>query len=136
VSDTRSLATTPSPDLSTDPSSGTDERGRLDIAGRAIERIATHAAGRVVGVTSSGSGLDRIVGRRLPRASSTVAGDTVRLSLDLALSWPGSAGTVARQVRTEVAQQVGQLTGLSVAAVDVTIARFEPAKRPSTRRVE
>ncbi|MDQ3105208.1 MAG: Asp23/Gls24 family envelope stress response protein [Actinomycetota bacterium] len=111
-------------------------RGRLDIAGRAIERIATHAAQTVTGVTASGSGLERMVGRGLPRASSTVAGDTVRLSLDISLTWPVAAGEVTRQVRSEVAAQVGYITGLSVAAVDVTIAKFEPHAASTARRVQ
>lgn len=119
---------------STAPGSG--QRGRLHIAGRAIERIATHAAQRIEGVTRTGSGLDKVVGRSLPRADSTVAGDTVRLVLDIAVLWPHGAGEVARNVRHEVARQVGQLTGLSVATVDVTVARFEHAEESAGRRVE
>lgn len=118
------------------PESGAGERGGLHVAGKAIERIATHAAQRVGGVTPTGSGLERMVGRKLPRASSTVAGDTVRLSLDIAATWPSVAGDVARAVRSEVAQQVGYLTGLSVAAVDVTVAKYAAQHEATARRVE
>lgn len=120
-------------------STGTDDsagRGRLDISAKAIERIATHAARNVSGVTVSGSGLDKMVGRHLPRASSTVAGDTVRLNIDISLTWPVAAGDVARRVRAEVTRHVGQLTGLSVAAVDVSVERFEPLARSAARRIE
>ena len=117
-------------------SADTGERGRLDISAKAIERIATHAAQSVPGVVASGSGLDRIVGRGLPRANSTVAGDTVRLSLDIGLTWPVAAGEVARAVRAEVTRQVGSMTGLSVAAVDVSVAKFAAWSPASTGRVQ
>ncbi len=110
-----------------------ERRGELRIAGKAIDRLATLAAGRVPGVTRTASGLDRIVGRGYPRADSTVAGDTVRLTLDIAVLWPYGAGEVARGVRQEVAREVGNLTGLSVASVDVTVGRFEPATQPATQ---
>ncbi|CAN5816890.1 hypothetical protein BH20ACT6_BH20ACT6_19050 [soil metagenome] len=125
------------------PSSTTaiDRRGELHIAGKAIERLATLAAQRVSGVTRTGSGLDKMVGRSYPRADSTVAGNTVRLSVDVAVLWPHGAGEVARAVRAEVTREVGNLTGLSVASVDVTVARFEQptdqtAAATPRRRVE
>lgn len=102
-----------------------ERRGELHIVAKAIERLATLAAGRVPGVTQTASGLDKVVGRSYPRADSTVAGDTVRLSMDIAVLWPHGAGEVARGVRSEVTREVGNLTGLSVASVDVTVARFE-----------
>jgi len=115
-----------------------DDRGRLHIADKAIDRMATYAAQRVPGVARTSSGLDKLVGRSYPRADSTVAGDTVRLSLDIAVLWPYGAGEVARGVREEVIREVGSLTGMSVASVDVTIARFEQPQESTTssRRVE
>lgn len=111
------------------------ERGGLRVADRAIQRIATHAAEQVAGVTRTGSGLDRVVGRKLPRADSTVAGDQVRVSVDVAVEWPHAAGEVARGVRAGVAGSVGGLTGLHVLAVDVTVARFVQPAQAATRRV-
>jgi len=113
-----------------------EHRGRLHVADRAIERIATHAAALVEGVTPTGSGLDKLVGRTTPRADSEVAGDSVRLTLDVAVVWPRAAGEVARGVRAEVARQVGRLTGLTVAAVDVNVARFERLAGATPRRIE
>jgi len=116
------------------PPSAAESRGGLHIAGKAIDRMATFAAQRVPGVTRTASGLDKIVGRSLPRADSTVAGDTVRLTVDIAVLWPYGAGEVARNVRTEVTREIGGLTGLSVASVDVTVARFEQPAESTTQR--
>lgn len=113
-----------------------EQRGQLHVADRAIQRIATHAAVQIDGVTRTGSELDKVIRRALPRAESTVAGDQVRLSVDIAIVWPHGAGQVARSVRHEVAQQVGRLTGLKVAAVDVTVSRFASSAGSTARRVE
>jgi len=113
-----------------------EQRGRLHIASRAIERIVTRAAEQVDGVLRSGSGLDRLVGRSYPRVSSTVAGDIVRVTVDVAVLWPHGAGEVARRVRAEVTHEVRQLTGLSVAGVNVTVARFERRPSHAERRVQ
>ena len=120
------------------PSAAADmeQRGRLHVADRVIERIATHAAVQIDGVTRTGSGLDKVVGLDLPRADSTVAGDQVRLSIDIAIGWPHGAGEVARSVRHEVTRQVGNLTGLNVAAVHVNVARFASSEGSTARRVE
>ena len=114
----------------------TDQRGGLHIANRAIERIATHSATGVTGVQPTAGGLDKFVGRALPRVDLTPAGDHVRLGLEIAVQWPYGAGEVARSVRSAVKRQVGQLTGLNVIAVDVKVVRFESGAESAARRVE
>lgn len=111
-------------------------RGALHVAPRALDKIAGHAAGQVLGVSRTGSGLGRLVGRGSPRASSTVAGDTVRVEMDVAVTWPHGAAEVARGVRTAVMSELARLTGLSVAAVDVTVSRFEQPAETGGGRVE
>jgi len=106
------------------------------VAPRALDKIAGHAAGQVLGVSRAGSGLGRLVGRGSPRATSTVAGDTVRVGMDVAVTWPHSAAEVARGVRTAVTSELARLTGLSVAAVDVTVSRFEQPAETGGGRVE
>lgn len=111
-------------------------RGRLHLASRAVDRIAGHAAGQVPGVSRRGTNLGRLVGRTSPTADSTVAGDTVRVQMDVAVLWPHGAGDVARQVRSRVGDELGRLTGLSVAAVDVTVSRFDQPEETSPGRVQ
>ncbi len=122
-------------DAVTDPQQPA-QRGALHVAPRALDKIAGHAAAQVPGVSRTGSGLGRLVGRGSPRASSTVAGETIRVGMDVAVTWPHGAAEVARGVRTAVTSELAGLTGLSVAAVDVTVSRFEQPADTSGGRVE
>jgi len=56
--------------------------------------------------------------------------------MDVAVTWPHGAAEVARGVRTAVTSELAGLTGLSVAAVDVTVSRFEQPADTSGGRVE
>lgn len=123
-------------DTNTDANTDPGRRGRLHLATRAVDRIADHAARQVPGVSRQGSGLGRLIGRTGPSAGSTVAGDTVRVQLDVAVLWPHPAGEVARSVRSTVSSELNRLTGLSVAAVDVTVSRFDQPADTSPGRVQ
>ncbi|MGL5912210.1 MAG: Asp23/Gls24 family envelope stress response protein [Phycicoccus sp.] len=100
------------------------ERGRTVVENRVVERIAARSCLDVTGVVRAGSDLDRLVGRRLPSASATVAGHRARLALEVAVTWPTPLADVAAQVRDHVAATVGDLAGLDVDAVDVEVARM------------
>lgn len=65
-----------------------------------------------------------------------MAGDTIRVGMDVTVTWPHGAAEVARAVRTAVTSELALLTGLSVAAVDVTVSRFEQPAETSGGRVE
>lgn len=102
------------------------DRGSLRIADKVVERIARQSAlenGRVVAV---GGRLEQVVGNRYPRVSANVAGDRVRVDLEIAITWPAPADDVSREVRTAVSERVGELTGMQVDAVDVRVAHFAP----------
>lgn len=111
-------------------------RGGLSIEDNVVERIATHTASLVDGVVQTGSGLGKLVGRRLPKASSDVHGNRVRITLDIAVRWPSSAADVARAVRHDVSEAVGRLAGMQVLGVDVSVSRIERAARSTVRRVQ
>lgn len=111
-------------------------RGRLVIDDRVVERIATLAAQEITGVTRSGSALDRVVGRRYPKADARTAGGHTRVSIQLAVLWPAPLATVARQVRDRVHARLRSLTGLTVDAVDVTAAKIVRAGTDQDRKVE
>lgn len=112
------------------------ERGRLDIAERVVERVATIAAVEVPGVNSVGSTLEGMLGRQYPKAKAQVAGSQARVSLDIAVAWPSPLGRTAAAVRERVRTQLQSLLGLTVDIVDVTVASVTQAAPPSDRRVQ
>ena len=112
------------------------QRGRLVIADRVVERIATAAAGEVQGVASQGSGLDQVLGHGYPKAKATVAGDRARVHVQIAVFWPHPLGQVCGQVRDEVRDRLTKLIGVRVDAVDVTAAKVMRATKPEQRRVQ
>ncbi|MEP6526849.1 MAG: Asp23/Gls24 family envelope stress response protein [Nocardioidaceae bacterium] len=112
------------------------QRGNLTIADRAINKLASHAASSVVGVVESGSTLDKLVGRRLPRTASDVRGQLTRVGVEIAVEWPLPLSEVAKNVQSAVAQAVSSLSGLTVVAVDVSVSRVEKASNTPARRVE
>jgi len=101
-----------------------------------VERIATIAAGEVEGVVRAGSGLGQVLGHRYPKANATVAGNSARIEVEIAIAWPHPLGQVCRQVRDEVRDRVTELVGLQVDAVDVTAAKVMHAPEPEQRRVQ
>jgi len=111
-------------------------RGQLTIADRVIDKIAGQAALDVAGVVSSGSGLDTMVGRRLPRVSANTRGDQTRVGVDIAVAWPRSAADVASHVRAAVSDAVSEYAGLKVVAVDVAVTRVDPARSAKKARVQ
>jgi len=113
-----------------------DQRGRLVIADRVVERIATVAAGEVEGVVRVGSGLDQVLGYRYPKAHATVAGDRARIQVQIAIAWPHPLGQVCGTVRDEVRDRVAELIGVRVDAVDVTAAKVVHAPQPEEKRVQ
>ena len=112
------------------------ERGRLDVAERVIERIATIAAREVRGVRSVGSGLDGMVGRQYPNANAEVAGGHARVRVDIAVTWPSPLGRTAAAVRDRVRERVESLVGMTVDVVDVTVATVTQPAPPNDRRVQ
>jgi uncharacterized alkaline shock family protein YloU len=98
-----------------------EERGTTTIADKVVERIAVIAAREVDAVTQGG-GWTRLVGRGLPRVSAVVAGGTSRVSVEVATAWPKPLSAVATHVRDHVSERVTALSGITVTAVDVTVA--------------
>ncbi|WIX98380.1 Asp23/Gls24 family envelope stress response protein [Amycolatopsis mongoliensis] len=116
-----------------------EERGSLVVAGRAVERIAAHAArelpdvggaaGRVLGVAVGGEDADRSV-----KVDAAVDGDTVRLSARLSVTYPASVARTTEHARDHLRERVRELTGLDVARVDITVTALH-APAPASRRV-
>lgn len=93
------------------------------IADKAVERIASAAAGEVAAVHPTGARLG-IPPRTtsLPHATATVAGGRSRVKVEVAIRWPASAATAAAAVRDQVQDRVATLTGMAVDGVDVVVA--------------
>jgi uncharacterized alkaline shock family protein YloU len=95
-------------------------RGSLEISNRAVERIAEIAARRVGAVVRQPA----TFGRGLPSATAKVAGQHVRLDVKVVVRWGRPLPETAAAVRSLVAEQVSELTGLVVDAVAVDIVAF------------
>ena len=115
-----------------DTSRGTEivvpgQRGRTLVADKVVESIATIAAGEVEAVVATRTGWAD-VRRGLPRASADVRRGESRIAVEIATTWPLPVSRVAQQVRGHVHERVEQLTGMRVAAVDVTVDSLVEAK--------
>lgn len=109
------------------------QRGRTVVADKVVESIAAIAAGEVEAVVPTRTGWAD-VRRGLPRASAVVRRGESRISVEVATTWPLPVSRVAQQVRGHVHERVGALTGMTVAAVDVTVAGM--VQPPDKERVQ
>ena len=118
------------PAENTGPGTDPARRGSLSVHPRVVDKIARRAVADVPGVATETAGaLDQVLGRRLPSVDTDLAGRRARLTIEIAIGWPQSAGDVAAAVRSRVAQQVSRLIGIDVDAVDVTVARVSRRRR-------
>ena len=113
----------------TDTLSHAARRGLLVIAPRVIERIAARAASDVDGVAPRGSAAPS----KGVQADADLEGPSATLALRLGVAYPRPVGRVASEVRARVADRVQELTGVTVAAVRVTVDEL-PATAPTPRR--
>ncbi len=97
------------------------ERGSLTVHDRAVNRVAEYAALHTEGVVRQSSGLGWMTGRGLPKVDSNVSGGHVRVKVNIATEWPRSVAAVTAAVRDQVADQLGEYTGLTVDRVDVRV---------------
>jgi uncharacterized alkaline shock family protein YloU len=123
----------------TAPAAPTAPPGRVTIADRVLERLATHAladidevggvARRVLGVPVGGSGTDTA-----PRVDAHVDGHLATLAMTVSVVYPAPVRQVARRLRDVVSERIAEATGLEIRQVDIDIATLVPAA-PSRRRV-
>ncbi|TQJ01020.1 Asp23/Gls24 family envelope stress response protein [Amycolatopsis cihanbeyliensis] len=119
-------------------SSGTstepEERGTLSISHTVVRKIAQRTADQVDGTTRAQR---RVAGLGLGThgSSAKVAGraDEVDLSMDLALHYPTSIGTVTGEVRERVTEEVERLTAYRVRSLRVTVSALLPEIQPRVR---
>lgn len=92
------------------------------VAPKVVERLAVAAAREVDATAAARGGLAGLVRGDLPRATAVVAGNTSRLSVEIAVRWPESLADVAARTRHHVTTRVGALAGVDVTACDVSVA--------------
>lgn len=122
-----SQGTAPGPE---DPRGDAGSRGAVRVADQVVERIARAAVLQVDGVAPAGSSSGAIgsaLGRTYPRVECDIAGDRVRVAVEIEAVWPASAAKVAQRVQSAVADQVHRLAGLEVDSVRVVVAQVVPA---------
>ncbi|MEU6137518.1 Asp23/Gls24 family envelope stress response protein [Nocardioides sp. NPDC047086] len=114
-----------------------EDRGTLDVRSKALQRIVEHIVLQVPGTVTHRSTLGRITGMALPKADITTEGRAVRVTLDIAMAWPGNIAQVATAVRDTVRREAFRLSGIQVRSVDVTVHAVDPSASDDTgRRVE
>lgn len=114
------------------------ERGALHIADRVVQKIAAQA---ITEVDLAGGAPRTLLGTRLTkadpdgpaRADAHIDGGLVTLSVTLAVQWPAPVRQVAEQARQHLTRRVHELTGLTVAEVDVDVPSLLTGSRPAPR---
>lgn len=123
--DTRDAAAGPS--QAEDNVSG---RGRLVIAAKVVEKIASNAAGDLDAVGGSSGGFLGIGGHNelstRPRASVHLSGQVATIELAVGVKYPAPLQRISEQLRQHVRSQVTGLTGIDVRQVDVEISWLLP----------
>lgn len=118
---------------------GSDGRGALTVADGAVERIAARAiteldgvggaASRVLGIAVGGEDLDQGA-----KVSAHVTGSTATLDVRLSVKYPLSVRATAESAREHLIRRVGELSGLAVTRVDITVTALHSTET-ETRRV-
>ncbi|WP_265442490.1 hypothetical protein [Flexivirga meconopsidis] len=96
-------------------------RGRLEVRTGALQHLVEHAAATVPGTVTQRSGLDRLRGRGYPHADITVKGSTSWVTLHVAAVWPCAVEQIMTTTRDRVQAKATELSGTTVAEVDVVM---------------
>lgn len=117
-------------------------RGRLHIADRVVEKVASQAVTEVdlatgtprtvLGRTLLGRAPEPDPDRRA-RADAHVDGGLVTVAVTLAVQWPAPVRQVADEVRRHLTARIHEMTGLEVAQVDVDVTALVTGRRPAAR---
>lgn len=125
---------------------GRTELGRITVDARVVAKIAARAvleipdAGgaspRVLGLNMPAAqplGLRRTALDSLPKTSAVTDGALTSIDVTLSVRWPASVSDVTNSVRQHLVRRVNELTGLTVAEVNITVSalitRLDPGSR-------
>nr|WP_238356606.1 Asp23/Gls24 family envelope stress response protein [Kribbella italica] len=93
----------------------------MEISPRAVERIAEATALLAPGVIRQ----EATFGRGLPKAKVQLAGQRVRVDVEIAVEWGYPLADLAAEVRGRLTRTINELTGLGVDSVSVDISAVE-----------
>ncbi|MFF0147500.1 Asp23/Gls24 family envelope stress response protein [Amycolatopsis sulphurea] len=106
------------------------ERGALTIEDSVVAAIAARAvretddvggaAGRVLGIGSAGP-------QRPAKVTARVDGGQVTLDVRLSVAYPASVSRTSERARDHLTERIGELTGLTVSKVDITVGALQRA---------
>lgn len=123
------------------PVDGTErrQRGRLVLAKQVVEKIAgqvasevSAAGGRSGGFLGIGTHTDLSA---RPKVDVELAGRTAALAIEIAVAYPVSIRQATDRVRDQVTHRVGQLTGVEVTRVDITVVALHPGATTPTEEL-
>lgn len=103
-----------------------EERGRLTVDDRIVEKVAGHA---VTFITDAAAAPRRVFGVKIGAArpddaasvQAQVQGDIASVRVAIAVRWPRSVQEVADEVRERIRSEVTAITGVRVDHVDVEV---------------
>lgn len=111
--------------------------GRLTIADRVVEKIASQAANEVDRATGAPR---RVLGvhvggdDRAPQVDAHVDGGIATVSIVMSVAWPSPVREVTRRVRAQVTERLADLAGITRAQVDIRVSALS-AETTTERRV-
>lgn len=125
---TYTQAQNPPPDAGTDTEPGS--RGRLVIADKVVEKIASQAAGDLAAVGGSSGGFLGIGSHgelsARPKAKVHLSGSVATIEITAGIRYPSPLRRVGEEIRRHVQEQVLALTGVEVRQVDIEIGQLLP----------
>jgi uncharacterized alkaline shock family protein YloU len=113
-----------------------DERGRLTVDDRVVEKVAGYA---VTFVVDAAAAPRRVLGVRIGTArpedaanvEAEVQGEIASVQAAIAVRWPRSVQKVADEVRERIRSDVAAITGVRVDHVDVEVVSMTvPSAEP------
>jgi uncharacterized alkaline shock family protein YloU len=105
---------------------GRTELGTISINDRVVEKMAARASALGARQTSLTD---------LPKTSAEVDGSRVILDLSISVRWPASVPEVSDAVREHIRSRVGELTGLIVTEVFISVTALV-TQLPAPPRVQ
>ncbi|SDT07462.1 Asp23/Gls24 family envelope stress response protein [Microlunatus soli] len=101
------------------------QRGRVVVANRVIEKIASQTAAEIAGTAGRGGGFLGIGAHAdasaRPKVTAEVAGRTATLRVELGVGFPAPIAALALRVQQELTRNVERLSGVTVTRVDVDV---------------
>ena len=126
------------PDAGPEDPAAPEERGKLTIDDRVVERVAGYAVTQVPhAVAAPRRILGVSVGQARPEneasVNATVRGAVATIEVALAVEWPHPVAEVAQAARGKVRQEVEHITGVRVDHVDVEVTSLDVPAAPARR---